>query len=157
MDNLLIACADVGSIGSGNFGWADSDGSTGNRPSELAACVAKALASNRPVALGFECPLFIPLPISELDLGKGRTGEGSRPWSAGAGCGALATGLAQMTWTLAEVRRLSPQEVHPCLDWEAFRAQRSTLLIWEAFVSGKSKGADHVDDARVAVKEGLHK
>ena len=152
MDNLLIACADVGSIGSGNFGWADSDGSSGNRPSGLAACLAKVLASGRPVALGFECPLYIPLPTSELDLGKGRSGEGSRPWSAGAGCGALATGLVQMTWTLGEIRRLSPQTVRPCLDWESFETQRSNLLIWEAFVSGISKGADHVDDARIAVK-----
>ena len=152
MKDLLIACADVGSVANGNFGWADSDGAGGDNPSELAACVASALQAGRPVALGFECPLFIPLPDSERDLGRGRAGEGSRPWSAGAGCGALATGLVQAIWTLSEVRKASPQACMAYLAWNVFVDAGSGLLLWEAFVSGAAKGNGHRDDARLAVE-----
>lgn len=152
MDRLLIACADVGSVPNGNFGWADSDGFEGNKPSGLVGRTAAALAAGRPVALGFECPLFIPLPEAEDQLGKGRIGEGSRAWSAGAGCGALATGLVQATWTLAEIRKQCPHPCHAHLSWDGFEAAGCGLLVWEAFVSGASKGSGHISDARLAVE-----
>jgi hypothetical protein len=44
-------------------------------------------------------------PHAWRGLGKARDGEGNRPWPAGAGAGALATGLAQGAWML----RRSPQ------------------------------------------------
>lgn len=65
LNRLLVACADVGSVARGNFGWADCDGSSETRPSELAEKVSAALSDKRPVALGFECPLFVPLPGAE--------------------------------------------------------------------------------------------
>jgi hypothetical protein len=151
MDRLLIACADVGSVAKGNFGWADSDGEEGANPSEFAAKAARAISEGRPVALGFECPLFVPLPHAERELGKGRAGEGGRPWSAGAGCGALATGLVQATWTLTEIRKRCPAASNAHLDWATFNIASRGLLLWEAFVSGARKGADHVADARRAV------
>jgi hypothetical protein len=58
-----------------------------------------------PVALGFECPLFVPLNLQPEALTTARSGEGSRPWSAGAGCGALATGLVQVAWILRKIRQ----------------------------------------------------
>jgi hypothetical protein len=152
MDRLLIACADVGSVSNGNFGWADSDGFEGNKPSGLVSRVAAALAAGRPVALGFECPLFVPLPEAEDQLGKGRIGEGSRAWSAGAGCGALATGLVQATWTLAEIRKQCPPSCRAHLAWDGFEAAGCDLLVWEAFVSGANKGSGHIADARLAVE-----
>lgn len=43
--------------------------------------------------------MSVPVPGGQPDawrgLGKARYGERNRPWSAGAGAGALATGLAQ--------------------------------------------------------------
>lgn len=132
MNGLLIACADVGSIKKGNFGWADSDGAKGAKPSELAAKVSAALSESRPVALGFECPLYLPLPGDELNLGRCRDGEGSRPWSAGAGCAALATGLVQAAWTLREIRKPSVCTVGAYLDWGNFESAGSGLLLWEA-------------------------
>ena len=152
MIQLLVVCADVGSVARGNFGWADCDGSCGTRPSELAEKVAAALSDKRPVALGFECPLFVPLPEAESELGQRRMGEGNRAWSAGAGCGALATGLVQAAWTLREIRKRCPSSVEAHLDWRSFNKDGSGLLLWEAFVSGSAKGSGHVDDADIAVR-----
>lgn len=152
MDRLLIACADVGSVSNGNFGWADSDGFEGNKPSGLVDRAAVALAAGRPIALGFECPLFVPLPEAEDQLGKARIGEGSRAWSAGAGCGALATGLVQATWILSELRKQCHPSCRSHLAWDEFEAAGCGLLVWEAFVSGASKGYGHIADARLAIE-----
>lgn len=103
---LVVVCADIGSVSRGNFGWWSSAGSEGRIPSTLAKHVAECLNLGLPVALGFECPLFVPLEDDEQSLTRARPGEGNRPWSAGAGCGALATGLVQVTWTLREIRNL---------------------------------------------------
>jgi len=155
MDALLIACADVGSVARGRFGWADSDGTMGSSPLTLVDQVAIALKAARPVALGFECPLFVPLEKDEELLTKARFGEvadgKSRPWSAGAGCGALATGLVQMTWVLHELRQRLQEPLPAFLDWQGFSASGCGLLVWEAFVSGASKGQGHLEDAALAV------
>jgi hypothetical protein len=150
--DIVIACADVGTVAKGNFGWWSSLGESGNRPSALAEHLSAALNAGRPVALGFECPLFAPLLDDELCLTKARPGEGSRPWSAGAGCGALTTGLVQTAWVLREIRK---QLVHPTsafLSWPAFCASGSGLFLWEAFVSDNAKGISHTDDARLGVE-----
>ncbi len=157
MKDLIVFCADVGSVRSGNFGWACSvragaieDRDTSS-PAELAGAVAERLLEHRPVALGFECPLFVPVPQSDRELGAARGGEGNRAWSAGAGTGALATGLVQAAWVLDAIRqRCSDTRLH--LVWEAFARARSGLLIWEAFVSAGAKGLSHVDDAMIAVE-----
>lgn len=157
MEDLVVFCADVGSVRRGNFGWAcsavketdvvDHDSSS---PHDLAKAVVNELTAGRPVALGFECPLFVPVPEKVASLGAGRGGEGNRPWSAGAGAGSLATGLVQAAWVLRAVRSERPAD-HLHLDWSAFAADGDGLLIWEAFVSAKAKGKDHVDDASIAV------
>lgn len=150
---MLIACADIGSVPQGNFAWAAWPGSTGTRPSELATYVATSLNSGESVALGFECPLFVPLPASEWELGKGRAGEGSRPWSAGAGAGSLATGIAQVAWVLSRARSLLTVPPRGHLLWDEFCASPpGSLLIWEAFVSSSDKGANHAEDARLALE-----
>jgi len=112
--------------------------------------VAERLNAGCPVALGFECPLFVPLYADEMRLTNARPGEGSRPWSAGAGCGALATGIVQSTWVLQEIRGLLVAPLAAYCDWENFDQSGSGLLIWEAFVSGIGKAEGHVADARAA-------
>ncbi len=120
-------------------------------PAHLAEAVVAELHLGRPVALGFECPLFIPVPESADMLGAARAGEGNRAWSAGAGTGALATGLVQAAWVLAAIRhRCTDAALH--LEWEPFVRANSGLLIWEAFVSATAKGPSHVDDATIAVE-----
>jgi hypothetical protein len=157
MDGLVVFCADVGSVKAGNFGWARSEPQThtgvdcdSSSPVHLADAVVDELHAGRPVALGFECPLFVPVPVDAAALGTGRVGEGNRPWSAGAGTGALATGLVQAAWVLASIRTRCPDEtLH--LDWPAFAAKSRGLLLWEAFVSAAAKGKTHMDDATIAV------
>lgn len=152
MDQLITICADVGSVAKGNFAWWSSNGESGDSPSALATHVQKSLANGYPVALGFECPLFVPLLDDEKSLTNARPGEGSRAWSAGAGCGALATGLVQVAWILQEVRRGLARPAEPFLSWDAFVARESGLFLWEAFVSGKAKGDTHIADAKLGAE-----
>jgi hypothetical protein len=157
VDDLAVFCADVGSVKSGNFGWARSEprGASlveheASRPIALARAVAGELHAGRPVALGFECPLFVPVPVVDTALGAARKGEGNRAWSAGAGSGALITGLVQVAWVLAAIREQCPHErLH--LDWPSFSAAARGLLVWEAFVTASAKGQSHIDDATIAV------
>lgn len=153
----VVFAADVGSVKSGNFGWAcnelafaGTDERERSRPSALAAAIVRALADGRTVALGFECPLFVPVPNDEMALGRARSGEGNRAWSAGAGTGALATGLVQAAWVLDATRRQRPDD-RLYVDWGEFVQAGQGLFLWEAFVSGSGKGTSHVDDAALAV------
>jgi hypothetical protein len=155
MRDLLVVCADVGSIARKRFAWATNE--SGGAPEEhrgeilgLVACVGDALGAGRPVALGFECPLAVPVPDAHAELGRGRQGEGNRPWSAGAGASSMATGVAQASWVLAAIRRRH-SGVRLYLDWHPFAAARKGLLLWEAFVSASAKAASHHGDAVVAV------
>jgi hypothetical protein len=150
--NPGIVCADIGSVTRGNFGWCGDSGAQGNSPSSLARYVAGMLGDNRAVALGFECPLFVPLVEEETSLTCARPGEGSRAWSAGAGCGALATGLVQVAWVLQETLKHLPSPARPFFAWDEFTQTDSGLLLWEAFVSGDRKADNHIGDARLAVE-----
>ncbi len=155
-DGLVVYCADVGSIPRANFGWARVEAgsetcSGGAEITELAAAVADDLTRKRPVALGFECPLFIPVPDDPMALGRGREGEGSRPWSAQAGAGSMGVGLAQVPWILAQVStRVSG--VRGYLEWRRFAAAGTGIFLWEAFVTAKAKGATHADDAAIGAR-----
>jgi hypothetical protein len=86
MDDLVVFCADVGSVRSGRFGWAcgspptdDAREVNASSPQHLADAVAEQLGAGRAVALGFECPLFVPVPEVAERLGAARAGEGNRP------------------------------------------------------------------------------
>jgi len=157
MDGLIIYAADIGSVEKGNFGWArrvtqpmESELREGNAPDTLVADVAADLRRGAPVALGFECPLWLDIRDDPRDLTKARDGEGDRAWSAGAGSGALATGIVQTVWLLREIRRLAgKREVF--LDWVSFAAGGSGLFLWEAFVTKRAKAKTHQDDAKAAV------
>lgn len=153
-----IVCADVGSVKGGKFGWWASSERFGVDPKGLVDHVVALIKSGNAVALGFECPLFVPLPAAAEQLGAARSGEGSRPWSAGAGCGALATGLVQMAWVLREIcAGLGKNLCAATTDWQSFLAKPEGLIVWEAFVSTGGKGKPsasnaHVDDARLAAE-----
>jgi len=156
--DLSIACADVGSEARGNFGWAvcDLPGAVKKVPDSgsiktFADAVLERLRSGRSVALGFECPLFVPLRAEPSDLTRPRAGEGNRPWSAGAGCGSLATGLVQAAWVLDRVRKALPTEPRVYFKWPDFEKHTGGLFLWEAFVSGASKSNSHHGDAGLAV------
>lgn len=116
---------------------------------DLVEAVAAHLGDGRAVAVGFECPLFVPVPEAPLRLGAARVGEGARSWSAGAGAVALTTGLVQVAWVLSELRKRLPAAAS-YLDWSSFEGAGSGLLLWEAFVTDQAKGGSHIDDATIA-------
>jgi Uracil DNA glycosylase superfamily len=158
VQQLLIYCADIGSVPNARFGWARAEAVDseverhrgGTEIIDLVEAVSNELMTGGAVALGFECPLFVPVPEQAVRLGSARAGEGNRPWSAGAGAGALATGVVQVAWILQELReRTTNATVH--LAWQHFIGAGRGLFLWEAFVTDRAKATSHVDDATVAV------
>lgn len=153
----MVFCADIGSVANHNFAWACSRQEQVGHPQlnadigALADAVATALMKGK-VALGFECPLFVPLPDDPAGLTKAREGEGNRAWSAGAGAGALATGLTETVWLLQCIRDQLPKRIPAYLDWQSFTRAREGLFVWEAFVSGDGKRGTHQADAQAAVR-----
>lgn len=160
----LIVAVDVGSV-RGKFAWSAlpwpgrQAGAEGIDPEGVAQAVAAALADGLPVALGFECPLSVPVPAPDdsawQDLGRARTGEGNRSWSAGAGAGSLATGLVQVAWICQRIAVLAGPVSTTCLPerWPTV----APLLLWEAFVAGVGKPvrgpvSQHAADAAVAAE-----
>lgn len=157
--DITVACADVGSVDGGNFGWAildmpdDLEETPKNASiTEFADALVDRLREGRSVALGFECPLFIPVRDDPKDLTKARDNEGSRAWSAGPGTGSLVTGLTETVWVFSRVRDRIDIEPPVTFDWEVFQDMEGGLLLWEAFISGDDKVGSHHGDAAAAVE-----
>ena len=162
-EGITIYCADIGSVRQHRFGWARLDGERHHKGNDIVAFVcdiASAVTERRKVALGFECPLWVPVSTEPRNLTAGRRVDGNRPWSAGAGAAALATGVTEVAWILDELasrlkrRGTSLPPVH--LDWPTFAGANSGLFFWEAFVTGKAKGSgsdDQATDALIACKK----
>lgn len=158
-DTLQVFCADVGSIARNSFAWArripDSGHEELHRPESiksLAASVAHVLRNGEPVALGFEAPLFIPVPENPERLGKARPCDAPSPsWSSSVGASVLATAMVQIPWTLRFIHDQAP-DIRVHLQWPSFAENQQGLLLWEAFVSGAAKGETHEEDARSGVQ-----
>lgn len=163
---LAIYCADVGSASKKKFGWAHLEGErqrVGDDMAVLAVDIAVALGGTSKVALGFECPLWVPVAPDPQDLTRARKVDGNRAWSAAAGAATLAIGVTQVSWILDEVRRQltahGARLPQVYLDWMAFSKADSGLLLWEAFVTGEAKASSvpgtngHSADAMVACRE----
>lgn len=143
MNGFVVWVADVGSVKRNRFGWCRAESkdnhNSGADIDTFSKGIAEDLSTGMSVALGFECPLFVPVTDDPIYLTSARQGEGSRSWSAGAGCGALATGLTETVWIFENIRRLVHVKVRPTFNWEQFTMGRANLFIWEAFVTGKAK------------------
>jgi len=154
MEPLAIFCADVGSIRKKRFGWAavlpDGGRRSGNSIEVFAEQIANGVKQRSKIALGFECPLFVPVRENPREVNSARKGEGNRSWSAGAGPGALATGLVEVLWVMNEVSRLLQLTPRAEFRWSRFLSSDSVLL-WEAFVTSDAKGKGHAEDAEIAV------
>lgn len=156
MENFAIFCADVGSIKAKKFGWAAdtpdrNDIQLGTDIELFAELISASISDGSKVAIGFECPLFVPMRNDPVLVNSARKGEGNRSWSAGAGTGALATGLVEVLWVLNKVASILGQPPKAEFSWEAFRKTDSVFL-WEAFVTSVSKGAGHAEDAAIAIE-----
>ena len=160
MHSPVVFCADVGSVKKMRFGWArrrapSGDPLFGESIEDLVRAIVADLCSDELVALGFECPLFVPVRESPYKLAEARRGEGNRPWSAGAGCAVLATGLTQVLWILRDLRQRLGRKVSTYVRWDRVPEKGPALFLWEAFVSGRAKtvggGNLHAHDALLAV------
>lgn len=159
MNDLVVYCADIGSVKAKRFGWArlcreEIESERRDRGSilDLVAAVVEDLQRGNRVALGFECPLFIPLPGDPNDLTAARRGEFDRPWSAGAGAACLTTGLTETVWILERIRAALVQAPSAHLEWKTFQEAATGLFLWEAFVTKTAKRNSHQSDAEAAVK-----
>ena len=154
MNNLSIFCADVGSIKANKFGWAGkyADGKVleGHDIEVFAYQIAEEIGLGNQVALGFECPMYVPMREIPEKVNSARNGEGNRSWSAGAGTGALATGLVEMLWVMNTVSGLLGNPPKAVFDWTEAEKPNAVFL-WEAFVTSTAKGVSHSEDALIAI------
>lgn len=131
---LAIACVDVGK----NVGWAlltETGPVLGSTLEPLIERLVAALRCGKPVALGFECPLYFPRrPGPDAPL-RARAGEGNRAWATGAGAAALVAGLGQLDAVLTGIAR-DARGVVGTTRWADFSAGLSSLFLWEAFITG---------------------
>jgi hypothetical protein len=92
-----------------NFAWARLDPAhpktlTGSSDIELLAeRLIHDLVARHSVALGFEAPLFVPVPSLAANLCRGRANEGSRSFAAPAGLAVASLGIHQSAWVLRRV------------------------------------------------------
>lgn len=154
--DLVVWVADIGSVKAGHFAWcrmgSDKVVRTGQDIAELAAGVADDLSAGQPVALGFECPLFVPVRHQPDALSRAREVDHGHAWSAGAGCIALVLGVAESAWLFSRVGEKATVRVIPTFHWREFQAGRANLFIWEALVTGKAKGETDEEDAAIAAQ-----
>lgn len=105
------------------------------------------------IALGFEAPLFIPVPEDWKDLSKGREGDGNRSFASPVGLSVCALGIHQSAWILRSLYESLSRECDFTLDPKCWppSGQRLVVFCWEAFVSGAAHSEQHLMDAATAV------
>jgi hypothetical protein len=163
-----VVGVDVGSVALGRFAWAALDAPAlsvagqGADPESAVQALIPGLASGGRAALVLEAPMSVPVPASDRAdgweaLGRARAGEGNRPWSAGAGAGVLATGLAQAAWMLARLVDTVPGTTVTTRPARWATPHGPKLLLAEALVSGAGKpvptaSGPHAADAEAAAR-----
>ncbi len=152
VDSVITYAVDAGSVPKGRFAWVGSKdrGASSSSIDTLVAAVAADLREGRKVALGFECPLFVPIPSDCGWLGKARNGEGARAFAAAPGACATMTGVPSLAWVLRTVHEAVP-EAKATTRWADFANGDADVLVWEAFVSGNDKTDSHQGDALAAL------
>ena len=152
---VLIVGVDIGSVRrKGGFAWTTEDDKYHGQddPLALARVLVTALDSGRQVAVALECPLSVPVPSPAgnawINLGRARVGEGNRSWSAGAGTGALATGLVQLAWLCGYIAEHAVTPPPTTTQRRPFLAGEAQLFIAEAMVTadGKPEAVDRRQD-----------
>lgn len=164
MTNTRITyCVDVGSVRSGNFGWArvtDTGWEIGEGTGAAPAIVERLrndCSGDDPVSIGFESPLFLPLRTDPMELGRARGEWEHSSFAGGLGASVLVTGLVQLAYVLRDAGRPVTSD--------ATADQLEELVVWEAFVSGRATASmtrpdcpggahgSHACDALVAALE----
>jgi hypothetical protein len=140
---------DVGSPIQDTIGWALIDALGTKR--DLAQAVDRLIARLRTdgrATIGFESPIWTPRRTDIEDVTRQRQKEG-KSWSIGAGAVVLADGLGIMPWVFGRIATAAPA-ARATISADRWR-KHGGLLVWEAFVSGDAKGADHKADAKIAL------
>lgn len=119
----------------------------------LVTDIATEIQEGKSVALGFEAPLFIPIPTNVENLCRGREGEGNRSFAAPAGLAVTTLAVHQAAWILTSLRSSCNRDCVFTTDWNAWKLpfKPQMLFCWEAFVSGNAHSETHVNDAGTAV------
>jgi len=105
------------------------------------------------VALGFESPLFIPIPEDSKHLSKRRDGEGNRSFASRVGLSVCTLGVHQSAWILKRLYESSSRKCSFTLDmrcWPPSEHHR-VLFCWEAFVSEGAHSDQDITDAATAI------
>jgi hypothetical protein len=159
MNHAVYAC-DVGSVKSKTFAWSRV-ASLREPPiaspdiDELLVRLERDARSGASVALGFEAPLFMPVPSLSEDLSSGRSGEESRSMFAPAGLAVTTLGLHEAAWILRQLYQKIGSFVEYTVDWQQdWRSSNppTKLLVWEAFVSEAAHSDTHERDAATAAR-----
>lgn len=158
-----IFAVDVGSVRSGAFAWVRIGPEPGDlvgsrKIDELVDVLCSDIENGLSIALGFECPLFMPVPQSSENLNRGRRDEGNRSMFAPAGAAVTTIGVHQVAWVLRAIHTRGsrrPRYTFRHEDWAARQAGQQLLFLWEAFVSGKAHAPSdgpnaHLRDALTA-------
>jgi hypothetical protein len=160
-----VVSVDIGSVRPpSKFAWAAFDApgrdlvKDGEDPESAVSALVPGLLAGAQAVLLLEAPMSVPVPGSQpgewRGLGKARHGERNRPWSAGAGAGALATGLAQGAWMLRQLTALVPG-LAVTTQFRAWEPGNAQLLLAEAFITAAGKpeplaAGQHAADAAAA-------
>jgi hypothetical protein len=153
---------DIGSTRNGKFAWLRLESpprapcESGTSIDKCVEAVVRDLRDELPVALGTECPAFIPIPENSANLSRGRKGERDRSCFAPAGGYVTVLGLHQLAWILREVKGKLGSVPSFTLEpgaWSMLKTGGSRLLLWEAFVSGEAHSETDLADAETAAVE----
>lgn len=156
MNPVVYAC-DIGSVKSGTFAWArntslDSSPAASVDIDDLITAITRDVTNGLPISLGFEAPLFLPVPDESSRLNSGRTGESSRSMFAPAGAAVTTLGVHESAWILKRLRTSLPPDTTLTFDWTTGDYSPGQLFIWEAFVSSTAHSDTHERDAATAVQ-----
>ena len=146
-----VVAVDIGSVRPpSKFAWAAFDApgrgivDEGTHPQSAVSALVPGLLTGAQAALVLEAPMSVPVPVPGRrpdpwqELGKARRGERDRPWSAGAGAGALVTGLAQGAWMLRQLAITVPG-LAATTQPGTWRRGGAQLLLAEAFITASGK------------------
>jgi len=146
------------------FAWARLNPNEGIESIQASACIDKLvrrlaldIIEGYSVALGFEAPLFIPVPNDSHELSKGREGDRDRAWASPIGGYVSALGIHQSAWILKRLYEKLQESLSPrcefTLDSRRWppHSNQPILFCWEAFVSKEAHSSNHRKDAATAL------
>lgn len=136
----VVACLDVGSPKKGNVGWAvihEQKETAGQELGDFVREISTHLRKGRSIAVGFECPLYVPKRADIAKMTNCRLGEQVLNWCGGPGASVLATGLAQVNWVLTQLAALN-KNTTGTTRWPEFVSGRCRLFFWEAFITSRA-------------------